>query len=189
MPLFFGVASLSMACALSPTTFVALASGFFFGWGGLWGILMSYPIAAMIGREIGKFLLRGNRKASWLNHQAFNAIFAQLGQQPFRLLVFMRLSPVLPFAMSNFLLAQVQIRNPIYLAGTMVGMLPRTIVALWLGTQVSTYLQLLTTNDSEAHQFSTWLSALLLVISTIGLLFLIRKATKRLLRNNQTMGR
>lgn len=184
MLIFFSLASLTMALALSPTTFVALASGFFFGWNGLWGIFLSYPIAALIGRELGKWILTRNVQTSWLNHDAFDTVLEQLGQHPFRLLVFMRLSPVLPFAMSNLLLAQVNIPMRTYLLGTMAGMLPRSLFALWLGSQAPSYLQLFSTNDSAVNQFSTWLTITLLLISTGGLLFLSRKAAKLLVPKN-----
>lgn len=177
-----------MALALSPTTFVALASGFFFGWVGIWGILISYPIAALIGRELGKWILARHSRTSWLNHASFEAIVQQLGRRPLRLLIFMRLSPVLPFAMSNFLLAQLSIPIRTYLLGTMLGMLPRSLAALWLGTQVPSYLQLFSSDGSVAHQLSTWLTLALLLISTAGLLLMSRKAAKLLLANsNQKM--
>lgn len=184
MLFFFGIASLTMALALSPTTFIALASGFFFGWNGLWGILISYPMAAWIGRKVGNWILTRNGNTSWLNHRSFDAVAKQLGQRPLRLLIFMRLSPVLPFAMSNFLLAQLSIPIKTYLLGTMIGMIPRSLVALWLGTQATNYLHLFSNHGSATHQLSTYLTIVLLLISTAGLLFLIKKAARLLLPAN-----
>jgi uncharacterized membrane protein YdjX (TVP38/TMEM64 family) len=47
--LYFLVVSLTMAFALTPTTFVALATGFLFGWGAFPGVVISYGAAALIG--------------------------------------------------------------------------------------------------------------------------------------------
>ena len=38
-----------MALAITPTTFVAILSGYFFGLAGLGGIMIAYPVAAFIG--------------------------------------------------------------------------------------------------------------------------------------------
>jgi hypothetical protein len=42
-----------MALALTPTTFIAIISGYFFSWYGLAGLVLSYPLAALLGLKLG----------------------------------------------------------------------------------------------------------------------------------------
>ncbi|MHC2993624.1 hypothetical protein OB13_19340, partial [Pontibacter sp. HJ8] len=44
MLLYFTVISITMSLALTPTTFVALVSGFYLGWPGFPGVVISYGI-------------------------------------------------------------------------------------------------------------------------------------------------
>lgn len=181
MLLFFFVVSLTMACALTPTTFVALVSGYFFGWKGLLGILLSYPIAALIGRQVGHLLLKRYSRARWFQQAKYHTLIEALHHRPFRMLVFARLSPVLPFAMSNLLLAQVPIPLPTYLAGTMVGMLPRSLFALFIGSQASEFLSLLKSSSTEN---SVYLSIILFLISSIGLGLIVRRVWRKVISSS-----
>ena len=44
MLLYFAVVSFTMAFALTPTTFVALVTGFYLGWQGFPGVVVSYGL-------------------------------------------------------------------------------------------------------------------------------------------------
>lgn len=176
MMLFFSVASLTMALAITPTTFVALIGGFFFGWEALIGILVSYPIAALIGRRLGIYLLRKYSSNKWFQHPTYTRLIQELSKRPLRILVFARMSPVLPFAMSNILLAQVSIPMFTYIGGTMLGMLPRSLFALIVGSQAP---ELILAIQSSSHSIGPWLSIGLLIISSIGLFIVGNRAWKK----------
>jgi len=61
-----------------------------------------------------------------------------------------RLSPVFPFAITNALMAFLGVRvKQFFVAGTL-GMLPRTLLALWTGTQAKT-IQSLYQNPGSAQ--------------------------------------
>ncbi|MFC7667743.1 hypothetical protein ACFQT0_10365 [Hymenobacter humi] len=51
--LYFVVIAITMAFAFTPTTFVAIVTGYYFGWLGLPGMVVAYALASVIGYEPG----------------------------------------------------------------------------------------------------------------------------------------
>ncbi|MEO0472549.1 MAG: VTT domain-containing protein, partial [Bacteroidota bacterium] len=171
--IFYLVSALAMATAFIPTTFVAILSGYLYGWPGLIGILLAYPAAAWIGRWIGQILFRywgpelpADSKYARFLHNLTNADLS--------LVALARLSPVLPFAMANVLLAQIQLPTGRYLLGTMIGMLPRTVLFVWLGTQSKEILQML--QDPSQADWQNWLTLAMILLSIVGLGWIFRNA-------------
>lgn len=180
--LFFSVAAIGMSAALIPTTFVAILSGYYFGWQGIAGVLVSYPIAAVLGLFLGRYIFvkTGQRL---LENPRYKKILEGLEEKPLAMLIFARLSPVLPFAMSNLLLGQLRIPMPTYLMGTMLGMLPRTLFFFFLGTQAKEIISMLR-NPSENTEGQI-LTIALLVISVAGLFWVGMRVWKRVLRGGE----
>ena len=171
------ITAVTMGLALTPTTFVALISGFLLGWQGLMAVLVAYPAAALLGRAVGRWLWQRGQELPGLSAPRYQRFLTQLSRDPWRTLIFARLSPVLPFALSNLLLAQVAIRPGIYVAATMVGMLPRTLAAVLTGMNAREIWSLLQGESAAPGQRLLTLG--LLLFSSIGLLWLGQRAWRR----------
>ncbi|GAB2547449.1 TVP38/TMEM64 family protein [Rufibacter soli] len=179
MLLYFVVVSLTMAFALTPTTFVALTTGFFLGWAGFPGVVVSYGIAALIGYGMARLVDQG--KLEKLLHQFPKAegVMDELRDQSWSLIILTRISPVLPFAFMTFVLSLVQVPRLRFLVASMVGMLPRTLFFFWVGTQAQDLLALL--QDPNAGTTGKLLMGALVVISLGGLYVLLNRAFKKAL--------
>lgn len=135
----FGIAIL-LGFALLPTTLTALAIGYFFGWIGFLGLFFGYLLANVIGYTLGKILntdflpLLSEQKPEFKN-QLESKI-----QRPESLIFFIRISPVVPFAISNFLFASLKIDLKKVLLYGIPGMLPRTLIAFGTGLLASSFL-------------------------------------------------
>lgn len=176
LALFFAGAACGMAAALIPTTFVAILSGYYWGWAGFGGVLISYPIAAVLGLYIGRFLFAKTGQRL-LNNPKYQKLLTGLEDRPLAMLIFARLSPVLPFAMSNLLLGQLRLPMGTYLLGTIIGMLPRTVFFFFLGTQAKEILAII--RNPHANQKAQLLTIVLLVVSVVGLFWVGRRVWKR----------
>ncbi|MGY6559763.1 MAG: VTT domain-containing protein [Nitritalea sp.] len=132
--LLFPVLSLSMGLALLPTTFVAISCGFLLGWKALPLLTAAYLCASAIGYALGLGLDAQKDRQGFL--QAFPGLKALLQQRASRmgeLVFFVRISPVIPFALSNVLFATLRVGwKPLLLWG-FLGMLPRTLLAFSSG--------------------------------------------------------
>lgn len=119
--------------ALMPSTVAAIVLGYYLQYWGLIPVFISYPLAALLGLMFSGLLLHytGTRP---LHHFAeLKDYVEKLESYYFQMIVYLRISPVLPFAMMNVFLASLPIKIGWYVLGSMVGMLPRTLLFFWLG--------------------------------------------------------
>lgn len=180
MLLFFILISFTMALALTPTTFVALVSGFYLSWSGFPGIVVAYGVAALIGYSIAQLIDHG-KMMSFLNRfEKARVLMQELRNQSWSLIILTRISPVLPFALMNFVLSLMQIDKRKFFLASIVGMLPRTLFFFWIGTQANDILNLLQDPDSGTSGRLVMIS--LIVISIAGLYFVFDRALKKALR-------
>jgi uncharacterized membrane protein YdjX (TVP38/TMEM64 family) len=138
--LFIGLIAILLGFALLPTTLTALATGFFFGWIGFPGLFLGYLFANVIGYMLGKALntnflgLLYQRKPE-IKHEIDSRI-----KRPQSLIFFIRISPIIPFAISNFLFASLKIDLKKVLLFGIPGMLPRTLIAFSTGLMAGSFL-------------------------------------------------
>lgn len=180
MLLYFVVISFTMSLALTPTTFVALVSGFYLGWPGFAGVVVSYGIASLIGYTLARLIDHG-KMMSFLNRfEKTMYLMQELRDQSWSLIFLTRISPVLPFALMNFVLSLLQVDKTRFFLASIVGMLPRTLFFFWVGTQASDVIKLL--QDPGSNKGSQLLMIALVIISIGGLYFIFDQALKRALR-------
>ena len=66
----------------------------------------------------------------------FKAIDRAIGKNGFRVVTLLRLSPLLPLALSNYFYGLTSVDLPAYVAGSWLGMLPGTILYVIAGKSV-----------------------------------------------------
>lgn len=134
---FFPLAVLFMGMAIFPTTFTAILVGFLWGFKGILGMVLAYQVAALLGYFLGRGLA-----GEWLHHWAQNhprkMRFANhLRDKPLVLVIVSRLSPALPFSVNNLIMAGLGIPWKTFFWGGFLGMLPRTVLAVWVGASAA----------------------------------------------------
>ncbi len=138
--IIFLVSSVTMALALTPSTFIALCSGYFLGWQGLLYFIPSYLIASIIAWFFAG-LFNFDSLLEYLNEKPKVRTFIKTLERSDRSFVFVgRLSPILPFALMNLIFRTLKIRFKIFFVFGGLGMLPRSILALWTGTQIQSFM-------------------------------------------------
>ena len=93
------------------------------------------------------------------------------------MVIFGRLSPLLPFAMMNIAFSSIKVTWGNYLAGSLLGMLPRTLVFFYTGIKVTEIWSFL--KHPSLDGFLSVVPVVLIIISTAGLVWLIRKSMKK----------
>jgi len=182
--LYFGAVALTMALALTPTTFVAILTGYYFGWAGLPGMVLAYALAAALGYELAGRLDHGKLRATLAHFPKAEAVLGELQSQSWPLIVLTRLSPVLPFALMTFVLALVGVPRRRFLLASVLGMLPRSLFFFALGTQANDVLALL--RDPDQGLASKLVLLGLVAASLAGLYVLFNRALQRALRRGAT---
>lgn len=128
--------SVTSALALTPPTFLALVYGYFLGWIGFPLLFLLNLGAIAMVYIVGKWII----PISFLVQlqQAYPTVATLLlrfHENPIRLIFFTKLSPMLPFAITNLVFTMAGARLPQMLLGGTLGMIPRTALAMWMGTQ------------------------------------------------------
>lgn len=175
--LFYLITSLAMALALTPTTFIALVTGYFVGWAGLYGLVPSYIVTSVIGFSMASFFDKENFFEQIQKKERVKHLMENLKKDEFWVIFFCRLSPVLPFAMMNVFLALMKVRLKSFIGASILGMLPRTLLSVWIGTQATDIVKMLRGN--ERPDVSKILVILLLILSVVGFYILFMRALKK----------
>lgn len=166
---------LTMAFALTPTTLVALLSGYFLGWISVGPVVLGYAAASLLGYLVAR-RLDGGRLLGYLSAKPKNrAVLDRLREDEFRVILFARLSPVLPFAVTNVLFSfgGTTLRN--FLLAGFLGMVPRTLLSIGLGTQGRRLRELL--DNPAGASTAEWAVVGLVLVSLGGLAWVLRRAT------------
>lgn len=167
------VLTLSSATALTPPTFLALVYGYFLGWVSfplLFGLNLSaialiYFIARFFHAETVRVYLTDI-------YPKVRPLLKRFHKNELKLIFFAKLSPVLPFAITNlfFVVAGARLRQ--VLVGGTLGMVPRTILAVWAGKEAQDISYLLAhPNEGLATKI---VLIVLIVASTIGIGYFFR---------------
>jgi len=174
--IFWIVAVFIMGLALSPTTFFALFTGYVFGFQGILPLIIAYSLASLLGYFLAK-KLKGEAIIALLRAKfPLDQFLENVKANSFSWVFLTRLSPVFPFAVTNALMAFLGVHvKQFFLAGTL-GMLPRTLLALWTGMQAKT-IQGLYQNPASA-QWQDFASLFLLIFSGLGMFWLGKNKAK-----------
>lgn len=166
---FYLLSIFTMALALTPTTFVAAMSGYFMGFESLWYLVPSYMLASLVGYFLSQQVGKQAINTVLATYPRSKRVLEGLNRNAFWLVVMCRISPVLPFAIMNVVLGYASVPVGAFLSGGLVGMLPRTIMAVALGTQL--------TGLAEGN-WSSLLWVVFLLASIAGLGWLFRRALR-----------
>ena len=167
------ILTLASSVALTPPTFLALVYGYFLGWIAiplLFGLNFgAIAIIFIMSRFLNPESIRGYLIQVY---PKVTSLLNRFYQNELRLIFFAKLSPILPFAVANLFFAMAGARFKQILAGGTLGMIPRTILAVWAGKEAQDITYLLT-HPNEGLWTKVVLITLI-VISTIGIGYFFR---------------
>jgi uncharacterized membrane protein YdjX (TVP38/TMEM64 family) len=164
--------ALLMGLALLPTTLTALASGFFIGWMGLPFLILAYSIASVIGYFLGLQSNSGLLEILFTKNPKLKSELDSRKGKEGSLVFFVRISPVIPFAISSFIFASIQISLRKVLIYGIPGMLPRTLISFGTGVLASSFLL---AQKSLSSPMQWGIGAILLIFGVLGIYNYLKK--------------
>ncbi|GAB3770848.1 hypothetical protein GCM10028818_08920 [Spirosoma horti] len=164
------------SAGLTPPTMLALIFGYFLGWN---AVLPLFVI------NFGGILFI-NLLVRWLDHDRFLAFLSRnpkaqsvldrILNNELEVIFFAKLSPILPFGLTNLLFALSGAKLKNIVLGGFLGMTPRTLIAIWSGHEAREIKALL-----ENPNQSTWTQIViigLIVVSIAGLWQVVQRSLK-----------
>ena len=133
-PLYFGAAYTVAEILAIPAIPLTASAGYLFGPAlGTGVVLVSASIAAAVSFAIGRTLLRDYVEGQLEKYPDFAKIDRAIGKEGFKLMLLLRLSPIFPFALSNYLYGATSINFPAFFWGTLFGFAPGTLAYVYTG--------------------------------------------------------
>ena len=134
-PVFFVLIYAGAATAFIPGSILTLSAGAIFGVAkGVALVSIASTSAAAISFLLGRFALRGWIEKKLSHKPAFKVIDEAVAREGWKMVLLLRLSPVFPFALLNYGLGLTKIRFWPAIFASWVGMLPGTILYVYLGS-------------------------------------------------------
>jgi uncharacterized membrane protein YdjX (TVP38/TMEM64 family) len=166
------LAAFLMGLALLPTTLTALASGFFIGWIGLPFLILAYSAASVIGYFLGLQSNSGLLEILYTKNPNLKSELESRKEKEGSLVFFVRISPVIPFAISSFIFASMQISLRKVLIYGIPGMLPRTLISFGTGVLANSFLL---AQKSMSSPMQWGIGAILLIFGGLGIYSYLKK--------------
>jgi len=173
----FAAAYVIAPLLLLPGSLLTLGAGFLYG--RLWGTVLVSPasvVAAAIAFLLGRTALRKRVEGRIASDQRLRAIDAAVARRGFRVVLLLRLSPVVPFSLLNYALGATRVGFWTYLAGSFFGMLPGTFLYVSLGAAATSAAQLRGTHGGALPLIAG-------LAATVALVVMLTLIARRALRD------
>jgi uncharacterized membrane protein YdjX (TVP38/TMEM64 family) len=173
------ICCITSALAITPPTFLALIFGYFLGWQAILPVFFLNMAAIFLVNMVTRWLDKDRFRTYLSENKRVKEILDNIKEQELKIIFFAKLSPVLPFALTNFVfaLSGAKLRN--ILLGGFLGMIPRTVLAVWTGYQAKEIRRLLE-NPNEGNLQKIFL-IVLLIASVAGIFYFLQPRKKKLL--------
>jgi len=120
---------------LIPGSVLTLGAGAVFGLGrGLVLVSAASTIAATVAFLIGRYLARDVVARKIEGNERFGAIDRAVAAEGWKIVLLTRLSPAFPFTLLNYAFGLTQVKLGHYVLASWVGMLPGTVMYVYLGS-------------------------------------------------------
>jgi uncharacterized membrane protein YdjX (TVP38/TMEM64 family) len=130
----FGAIYVIATLALFPCAFLTIAAGMMYG---LWGIplvLTAAVVAAALAFLFARHFFAA-RAEKLLQQGAYGrALRTAIADEGWIFMVLLRISPLIPFSLNNYLLGAAPVRFLPYISATLIGAVPGTLLYTYLGT-------------------------------------------------------
>jgi uncharacterized membrane protein YdjX (TVP38/TMEM64 family) len=120
---------------LAPGAILTIGAGFAFGlWKGFLAVSAGATLGAALAFLVARFIARDKIEAMAKGNDKFRKIYNAIGKQGAKLIFLLRLSPVIPFNLSNYLYGLTSVKFWPYVLASWIGMMPGTLLYVYLGT-------------------------------------------------------
>lgn len=176
-PLAFVVAYVGVVLFLLPSFLLTMAGGAVFGVvKGSVLVLTGATIGGTLAFRLGRTVLRSSVQRRVAAHPTLSAVNRVIGDDGLRLMILLRLSPAIPFVLSNYALGVTRVRTRDFVLA-MLGMLPI----------IASYAAFGAAGAKAAHGDGALSTPVLAVgvIATVAMGLLVARLTQRALRDTE----
>ena len=184
-PVFFIVLYILATVLFLPGLIPTMAAGLLFGvFQGTLLVSISSISGATIAFLIGRYLAREWVAGKIRGNQKFEAIDVAVAQEGWKIVGLTRLSPVFPFNLLNYAFGVTQVSLKDYFLASWVGMLPGTVMYVYIGSLAGDLAAL--GSGERSRTPAEWALYGVGLIATVVLTFYITRIAQRALNRKVT---
>ena len=130
----YGVVYTIAVLLFVPGSVLTIGAGLVFGL--LWGtviVSIASTTAALLAFLIARYVARDRVEALAKRNKKFHAIDQAIREKGWRVVALLRLSPLVPFSVSNYLYGLTPVALGPYVLASWIAMLPATVLYVWIG--------------------------------------------------------
>jgi uncharacterized membrane protein YdjX (TVP38/TMEM64 family) len=138
-PILFIALYIAATVLLVPGSVLTLGAGTVFGLA--WGMVCvsaGATLGATAAFLVGRYLARGWVARKMAHHPKFRAVDEAVAREGWKIVLLTRLSPVFPFVLLNYAFGLTRVRLGHYFLASWIGMIPGTLIYVYIGTLVRT---------------------------------------------------
>ncbi|MFD0916111.1 TVP38/TMEM64 family protein [Pseudahrensia aquimaris] len=120
--------------ALLPGSFLTLAAGVIWGLGGFPIVVVGATIGSALSFLAARYLFKDKVQAKVAEYPKFNAVNQAIGEEGWKVVGLLRLSPALPFSLQNWFLGITPVGFLPSQIATFFGIMPGTLLYVWIGS-------------------------------------------------------
>ena len=131
--LIFGLIYIAATIVLAPASPLTIAAGLIFGGWGIPLVIVSASIGACLAFLIARHLARDRVKKAIDSRPKFKAVSDVVGEDGWKIVGLMRLSPAVPFNLQNYFFGVTEVKFWHYALATFFGIMPGSALYVYLG--------------------------------------------------------
>jgi uncharacterized membrane protein YdjX (TVP38/TMEM64 family) len=168
---------------LAPGSILTIGAGFAFGlWKGFLAAWTGATLGASLAFLVARFVARDKIESIAKRNEKFRKIDNAIGKQGAKLIFLLRLSPVIPFNLSNYFYGLTAVKFWLYVLASWIGMMPGTFLYVYIGAASKAAVTAAAGGEAVKHGWQYWtflgVGFLATVIVTIWVTKIARDALK-----------
>lgn len=180
-PVVFVLGYAVATVAFIPGSLLTLAGGAIFGLGeGTAFVFAGASLGATGAFLASRYLVRGAVERRVAAEPRFAAIDRAVGREGFKIVVLLRLTPVVPFVLLNYALGLTRVKLSHY-AGAFVGMFPATLLYVYYGKVLGDVAEVAAGVEVE-QGWGTWVATGIGLAATVAVIVVVTRIARRALR-------
>jgi uncharacterized membrane protein YdjX (TVP38/TMEM64 family) len=154
--IFIGVYAVATVL-LAPGAILTIGAGFAFGlWKGFLAVSAGATLGASFAFLVARFIAREKIEAVAQRNDKFRRVDNAIGRQGAKLIFLLRLSPVIPFNLSNYFYGLTGVKFWPYVLASWIGMMPGTFLYVYIGTAGKAAVAAAAGGEAVEHGWQYW---------------------------------
>jgi uncharacterized membrane protein YdjX (TVP38/TMEM64 family) len=143
---------------LAPGAILTIGAGFVFGlWKGFLAVSAGATLGAALAFLLARSIARDRIEAMAKRNEKFRRIDSAIGKRGAKLIFLLRLSPVIPFNLSNYFYGLTGVKFWPYVLASWIGMMPGTLLYVYIGATGKAAVSVAAGGEAVKHGWQYWM--------------------------------